>query len=418
MKKVSFVFSIILILTCLLPTFLFSACKEDSFVHHSGFTPCELSQDGYHTFYDDEGDGFKILFLADPQIDRYYNSHAVLGSTNEDTFKLMEYLIEDTKPDLVALAGDLIASRGIDNDEDIRAFGDLFERLGVYWAPVFGNHDSETSYVSLGLQSSKEETLDILSEFDHCLLREGDVEEEGTLGNYFVNFRDKKGKLVNTLCCMDTVSDFENSTYFHQKTSAQTNWYIENINRLSDMEYGKNRNKDQVVQSMLMAHVPFPECSWAMNEYLLGNSEVQYHYGNMVEEMLPYTDDFFQTLVEIGSTKATFFGHYHSNDFSITYQGIRMTMVQHTSLNAYYRSTREKASLLNTGYSLYDFTQIDTFGDTRGGTVVEIKPDGQWTITPYIAKDSLSKYSEIAIDYDLAEQILNGKGTSVVRGIK
>ena len=65
-----------------------------------------------------------------------------------------------------------------------------------------------------------------------------------------------------------------------------------------------------------------------------------------------------------------------------------------------------------------DMARASTFGDTRGGTVVEIKPDGQWTITPYIAKDSLSKYSEIAIDYDLAEQILNGQGTNVVRGIK
>jgi hypothetical protein len=79
-------------------------------------------------------------------------------------------------------------------------------------------------------------------------------------------------------------------------------------------------------------HIPLNEYQTAWDLYQEGNSEAQYLYGVKDEEILAPTiaDDLprgklFDTMVDIGSTKATFCGHNHMNNFAIIYKGIQLS---------------------------------------------------------------------------------------------
>ena len=64
------------------------------------------------------------------------------------------------------------------------------------------------------------------------------------------------------------------------------------------------------------------------------------------------------------------------------------------------------------------FERIDDYGDQRGGTLVEISGNGEFSITPTYAKEVLANYkTDYYIDYDKVaasleanEKFENGKG--------
>lgn len=68
----------------------------------------------------------------------------------------------------------------------------------------------------------------------------------------------------------------------------------------------------------------------------------------------------FETILELGSTKAVFFGHDHRNNFSVEYKGIRLTYGMSVDYLAYPGIYKE--------------------GAQRGCTVITYKPDGSFDI--------------------------------------
>ena len=100
--------------------------------------------------------------------------------------------------------------------------------------------------------------------------------------------------------------------------------------------------------------------------------------------------------------------HHHDNDFSVDYEGIRLTFGQHSGYSHYYRTEHESnaGGLFNTDHSVkywkgIDFSRIDDYGDERGGTRLILRADGTFDITPVYARDTLPNYAEkYYIDYD------------------
>lgn len=80
-----------------------------------------------------------------------------------------------------------------------------------------------------------------------------------------------------------------------------------------------------------------------------------------------YDSRLFDTAVELGSTQAIFFGHDHYNNQSLEYKGIRMTY----------------------GYSIDYLAMpgIDKDTEQRGATLITLKKDGSFDITPYKLTD-------------------------------
>ena len=88
-------------------------------------------------------------------------------------------------------------------------------------------------------------------------------------------------------------------------------------------------------------HVPLKEYKIAWDLYRDGNNAVKYVYGwaNENGENISSPSErgkFFDTAVELGSTKAMFCGHNHLNDFSIEYQGVRLTFTKSIDYIAYF----------------------------------------------------------------------------------
>lgn len=120
-------------------------------------------------------------------------------------------------------------------------------------------------------------------------------------------------------------------------------------------------------KSLLFFHIPLLETREAYNQYLEADcqdtEEVQWLYG-VIEESDPYVfsspidTDMFETIVELGSTQAMFFGHDHINNIALTYKGINMEYGMSIDYLAY--------------------IGIDKEGKQRGCKVITVQPDGSY----------------------------------------
>ena len=53
-------------------------------------------------------------------------------------------VIEETKPDMIIITGDIVYGEFDDSGRALRGFIDFMESHNIPWAPVFGNHDNES----------------------------------------------------------------------------------------------------------------------------------------------------------------------------------------------------------------------------------------------------------------------------------
>ena len=85
---------------------------------------------------------------------------------NDKTLQLMIENIRTEKPDLVILTGDCICGKF--QQIDAVMFGQMMEKLGVYWAYAFGNHEArkEKEFFKYLIFKS-------LSDYPHCLSKFG-----------------------------------------------------------------------------------------------------------------------------------------------------------------------------------------------------------------------------------------------------
>lgn len=395
------------------------------------FEKAEARADSYSTIFLPRGKDLQILQLTDPQVKYPVNNYDKFGgeNSNDKTILMTRRMISTLKPDLVIFTGDLVMSQIVNNWPYLQDYADLMEELSVYWTMTFGNHDSEANYVfqnttenSIFGQEPKETIVNKLKQYPHCLISKGDAAEEGGVGNHFINIRDKSNNsIIYTLSMMDCVfrPNSMDEDYHREKTPAQVSWYERHINLISDINYGSSRNTDQVVPSMIFTHVPVPEIFDAYEiAYNNGNPTSDYHYGHILEGSPSgqyLTCTLFEKALDLGSTKAMFFGHYHDNDCNVTLNGINLVFGQHSGLSHYYRINMGENE--NNGYN-YDMTDIFTYGDERGGTLVTIQNDGQnypFTIEQKLACNTIT-WDDISINYPSLYLSLLEENNSEVTG--
>lgn len=300
---------------------------------------------GVTTFVTDKG--LRILSIADTHIG------AGILCGNEDRYALLtiKKIINKTRPDLVVVAGDIIYTTKFqtfnnDNIKAMRLVAGLFEALEVYWAPIFGNHDSEEAdYTRQQLGEYLEN-----EQLKYCLFKCGANDIDG-VGNYLINIENTKGEITRTLYLMDTNEYLgagerltKADTKYDNVHENQIVWYDEQVK----LQNAKNESIGAAApKSLLFIHIPLPQ-------YKLAAASGNVVYGKQRENMCPGKEyGFFDKIVELDSTEAVYCGHDHTNDFAIEYKGVVLS---------YSRSI---------DFLAYIWTKF--FNPGRGGTVIELE---------------------------------------------
>ena len=411
-----------LLLTICLVLMLLAGCATPDAAPQAapdGLVQAADSADGYATVYVPADREARVLLLADPQLDPT-EKYSVVGSSNELTLVFLDKLLDAALPDLVIVAGDIVMTVLRNNWRYFCQIADIFEAKQIPWSFVFGNHDSENVYVSalagtdslLGQMSKPKLIEAVQAKYAYCLIYSGPCEDG--YGNHIVNVRNTQGQLLNTFCNLDCV--YEGKEYSHVITAAQTDYYAAAIEALCAQE-------GRVIPSIVVTHVALPQMFVGYREAQEGTGDSVYCYGQLLEgDYSAYIDQspFFDTLLRLGSTKAVFFGHHHGNDASIRYQGVRLSFIPHSGMSHEYRTDHSKDYQLFwwPKDTVFDLSDVDKYGDHRGGILVTIGQDATYSFAPLYAAEVIPDYAQWAVDYDaVARSIAETRGEQyVVRG--
>ncbi len=276
--------------------------------------------------------------------------------------------LEEIRPDLVVLTGDIILSKY--QQIDAIQFARMMEKLGIYWTAVFGNHEvrEERGFYKYLLMKS-------FSDYPHCLCKFGPDELYG-YGNYTVNIFGSGNKLRHTLFFFDSGRDIRDRLRkeynipddmhgYDFLKKEQIDFYKNEVDRLNK-KYGD-------FDSIMYMHIPLKEYEnvFTGNEKdgYVPSGKCEILYGEQYESIgsSQFNSGMFDAILEKGSTKAVFAGHDHVNDWCAIYKGIYLVYSLHGGYSEYHLGHK-------TGKPESEWMQGVTVTTIHGGNISEIKP--------------------------------------------
>lgn len=257
----------------------------------------------------EKGRDFVILNLADVHFSDY-DMRALYAFEGTATIKR---LVAKIKPDLITVSGDIVCGKS--TKYSVSRFTDLMESFGIPWAPIFGNHDKEGN-------CDVDYLADIMMKSPSCIMRKGD--SSMGVGNYIVNIceEDENGTLVPK----ESLIMYYCRTPDAEKLKTWYSWAAEGVKKISG---GK-------AEAVVFSHIPLPEYQYAYDEAWDSENkrwrDGYKAYGELNETICvdfkedgtPVLEGFFDVLKAHG-TEYFFCSHDHMNDFSLVYNGIRLT---------------------------------------------------------------------------------------------
>lgn len=237
------------------------------------------------------------------------------------TVAYMNYIVETGKPDLIVCTGDNIMNSGVAGVEE---FIGLMDSLKTPWVFMYGNHDCDggigpysKEYVSRALAASNSPYL---------LYNEGYVEtgRENRYGNFTVSVMDHTGeKMLGALFFFDSGSYLYDEGKYQAITEGQIAWYKAEVDRLQAIYAAQDGNLHETVPSIGFGHMPLPEfhiaCAKAANgdgaEFIIAGRG----FGGGAAKP---EHSLFDAMVEKGSAKAYFVGHYHVASYQVKMDGV------------------------------------------------------------------------------------------------
>lgn len=307
-----------------------------------GWKPSDTYSPDYAvTLQKDPKKDFVILCFTDLQIEHDY----VFGERGDYTERLVRFIADSVKPDLILTAGDNVSCDG-----GYIKWIPILDSLGVPWAPVMGNHDAydgnplNEAWISWKYMHSAK----------HCLFRTG----PGGLGygNYIINIAEN-GKIIHSLFMMDTHSgagDTPNGTVNYGADgkigddhlwASQLAWYEWAVKGIAATE-------GHPVKSTAVMHIPvwqmrYVQEHWTKDGKLLPPYEA-FGCGRLGERVCSAEGDngFFAKAKELGSTDMMVFGHDHKNDMRVLFDGIRLNYVRKSGHGSYWSDDFMGASVI------------------------------------------------------------------------
>lgn len=337
----------------------------------------EKDADGVWTFTTDSD--LRIMQLTDVHIGGGWMS----SDKDSKALNAVAAMITAEKPDLVIVTGDIvypvpIQSGTFDNMKSAEIFASLMEKLGVYWLPIFGNHDTE-SYSKYTRKEISDFYCD--DKWTYCIFEDNSNDQVDGYSNQVVNVKNSKGLIVQSLYAFDSHSYIDGDYFglfwkYDNIHSNQIEWYKKNVEKYSNYNtqliensYSVNASYLKTVfgtpRSLAFMHIPTTEYLDAWNAYVSAGYKdipgIKYYYGTVGETGKlvyhgVYPDQLVETMVALKSTQGIFCGHDHLNNFSISYQGISLTYG------------------LSVDYLAYK--GISKLGSQRGCTMITVFPNG------------------------------------------
>lgn len=276
---------------------------------------------------------FTVLQISDTQDDHY---------PAYDMVNLVKLSIEQSDPDLIVFTGDIVEDSrigdiGIDDEsgregvevddyaqtlENVKVtceavFG-AAEAAGIPFAVVQGNNDYACGVTN-------EDWLKIYASYENCLTSDESNDESGRIDyNLEIKASDSDETVFN-IWLMDTG---RNSV-----AEQQLEWYKAESAAL------KEANGGEPVPSILFQHIPtsdvgnlFEECNfWDEGARIVDskcyrlNKEIAngYHAGAMIPGS---TSEDFKAWKECGDVLGAYFGHWHTEGYTGTWDGIELGM--------------------------------------------------------------------------------------------
>ena len=329
-------------------------------------TSMEFTESHYIEIDKHPDEDFKILNLTDIQIydDDIYHKDGI----GEDCLALVSQTIEDQKPDLITVSGDSFCST-LSTLKLIK----LIDSYEIPWAPILGNHDGGNvgKWVFWAAWH--------LSKAKYSLFEFG---PEGMgYGNYIINITEN-GNIIHSLYLMDThnttvdyIVEGEIIPGYDHLWENQIAWYEWAVQ-------GNERLAGHPVQSTVILHGSLYEQKVAWQNVATDEKTPDAPLGNLKPEYShvvsghsgeyggypPISNGFFDKVKELGSTKDIITGHDHLNDYSIIYEGVRLTYALKTGNGDYYREDMLGATVYT----------INSEGQTHIGHVYYTFSNGMW----------------------------------------
>ena len=355
----------------------------DKVVYENQLVPTE-DEEGW-TFTTD-GD-FKVLQFTDVHI----GGGAFSVGKDKKAMNAVAAMITAEKPDLVVITGDMaypvpFQAGTFNNSLSTEMLIELLEQLGVYYAVVLGNHDSEFYGTH-----DREAIADLwgADDLQYSLFKKGPADIDG-FGNYIIKVKGTDGKVKNAFYLLDSHAYTDGDVLgiqwkYDNIKESQINWYKNSVLAID----AANNDGDDIFTSLAFFHIPLEEYGIAWKEYAANgykNTENVIYKGGYFHEDNEesfcgiYSENFFETMLELGSTKATFCGHDHVNNAILEYKGINLVYGMSIDYLAY--------------------TDLNSKGAQRGCTVIELGADGKLegiTLENYYQDKYPSKYEKESV---------------------
>ena len=349
---------------------------NDTVEYAQSFKPVEVEDklvpqkdaDGNWTFNTDRD--LKVVQLTDIHIGGGWMSQ------DEDRMALnaVATMLQTEKPDLVVITGDMVFpvpfnAGTFNNKKPTEMLISLMETLGVYYTVGFGNHDSELySYYS------REDIAELWGNPDlkYSLYQMGPEEVDG-FGNHVIKVKNSDGIVKNAYFMLDshayTDGDYLGLMWKYDNIKeSQINWYKQNVEAIDKA----NKAIDPecpMFTSLAFFHIPLEEYEFAWKELQENgykdteNAKLITGWYHETDETVfhgVHSEELFETIEALGSTKGIFVGHDHINNAIVEYKGVSLVYG------------------LSIDYLAY--SDIDTQGSQRGCTVINLTQDGELTV--------------------------------------
>jgi 3',5'-cyclic AMP phosphodiesterase CpdA len=242
------------------------------------------------------------------------------GKKDSLTRSLMERVLEEERPDLVVLTGDVIDS--LRCTDPVRSYRDalsVVERSGIPWAAIFGNHDCEGNV-------SRKTLMRVQLELDGTIAEPGPDEITG-VGNFAATIEDAEGRAGAALYFVDSgaYSELPGVAGYDWIRADQIAWYRERSEAL------RKANGGDPIPALLFQHIPLPEYRDVWNSRICFGHRYEKVHAPRINSGL------FAALVETGGVTGVFCGHDHINDYLGELHGIKLVYGRATGYNTYGR---------------------------------------------------------------------------------
>ena len=330
----------------------------------------KVDSDG--SFYFKTDRAFKILQLTDLHIGAGF----LTIKKDKMAINAIASMIAEEKPDLVVVTGDIAFpvpyyAGTLNNSYAPKLICTLMEKMGVYWIPVFGNHDTEVySYFNREQIGNIYES----SAYPHCLFKCGEKQVDGC-GNSVINIKNSDDIISQSLVFLDSHSYTDDNKFgimrrYDNIKDSQISYYKLKVKEA--INYNKTLGADDELvkgNSLLFFHIPLNEYADAIEEYKKNNlkdsENVKMLYGRYGEKNKEVhcamkRDNLFNTVKSFNAQSGIFCGHDHLNNCSLIYKGVELTYGYSIDYTAYYKISR--------------------YGLHRGCTSIIVNQDGSFKV--------------------------------------